>query len=155
MNQVLQQAKEKLEKLGIEYRILDLGGKAYTVEDVKRLTNVNPKEICKTLIMKTDKGKIFAVMLSGQKRIDNKKLRKIIHASKVRMLTPEELKRQTVFEPGTVCPVLIEDIPLLIDSSVFETERINFGSGDLCYGIEMKSKDILKCVDAKIVDIAD
>jgi len=155
MNQVLQQAKNKLEKLRINYRILDLGEKAYTVEDVERLTSVNPKEICKTLIMKTDKGMVFAVMLSGQKRINNKKVRKIIHASKIRMLTSEELKSKTVFEPGTVCPILIEDIPILIDKSVFETEKINFGSGDLCYGIEMKSKDILKCVDAKIVDIAD
>lgn len=155
MNRFLQQAKKKLEKLGIEYKILDLGDKAFTVDDVERLCNVNPREICKTLIVKTDKNEIYAIMLSGKKRIDNKKLCRLVNTKKTRFLTGGELKKKTVFEPGTVCPVLVENIPVLIDKSVFKTERINFGSGDLYYGIEIKSKDILKCVDAKIVDIVE
>jgi prolyl-tRNA editing enzyme YbaK/EbsC (Cys-tRNA(Pro) deacylase) len=94
-------------------------------------------------------------MLPGIKRIDNKKLLKELKAKKVRFLNEEELKGNASFEPGEVCPVLIEKIPVLIDKTVFDTERINFGSGDLYYGIEINSKDLLKCVKGKIVNIVE
>lgn len=155
MNENILKAIEKLKKLNIEYKVLDLGGIARTSEDVMKLSDVNPREIVKTLIMKADNDKIYAVMLPGVKKINNKKLLKILKVKKIRFLNENELKETAGFQPGEVCPVLIEKIPVLIDKTVFDTEKINFGSGDLYYGIEIKSKDILKCVDAKIVDIVE
>jgi len=154
VNDKLLAAIEKLKELGISYKILEFNEAARTSEDVARLYNINAREIIKTLIIKTDDGRFFALMLPGIFKIDNKKLLKELNAKSIRFLNESELKANTRFEPGEVCPILIEKIPVLADKSVFETENINFGSGDLYFGIEIKSKDLSKAVKIeRIVDI--
>lgn len=155
MNDKLLKAIEKLKRLKIPYRVLDLGGIARTSEDVVRLYKVNPREVVKTLMVKTDDDRIFAVMLPGVMRIDSKKLLKVLKAKKTRFLNENELKDNANFEPGEVCPILIEKHPILIDNTVFETEKINFGSGDLYFGIEINSKDLLKVIKGKVLDIVE
>jgi Cys-tRNA(Pro) deacylase len=154
MNDKLIKAIEKLKSLGVKYNILEFNEAARTSEDVARLYNINPREIAKTMIVKTNDDRVFAVMLPGLSKIDSKKLMKEISAKSIRFLNEDELKKNTFFEPGEVCPVLIENMPILIDKTVFETEKINFGSGDLYFGIEINSKDLLKIVkNGKIVDV--
>jgi len=154
MNDKLIKAIEKLKSMGISYKLLEFNEAARTSEDVARLYNIDPREIIKTLIVKTNDDRVLAIMLPGVMRIDNKKLLNELDAKSVRLLNEHELRESTLFEPGEVCPVLIENIPILIDKTVFETERINFGSGDLYYGIEISSKDLLKVLkNARIVDI--
>jgi prolyl-tRNA editing enzyme YbaK/EbsC (Cys-tRNA(Pro) deacylase) len=46
------------------------------------------------------------------------------------------------------------DVPLYVDERVFMKERINFGSGNHLYGIEMSPKDLAKVIDFKVVDAA-
>jgi prolyl-tRNA editing enzyme YbaK/EbsC (Cys-tRNA(Pro) deacylase) len=46
-------------------------------------------------------------------------------------------------------------MPLYLDRSCFRTERVNFGSGDLLYGIEMKSEDMKNAIKAEIVDVSE
>ena len=154
MNEKLIKAIEKLKAIGIAYRLLEFNEAARTSEDVAKLYNINPREIIKTLIVKTNDDRFFAVMLPGVMRIDNKKLLKEVNAKSVRFLNEHELREFTLFEPGEVCPILIENMPILIDKTVLETERINFGSGDLYYGIEIDSKDLLKALkNERVVDI--
>jgi len=52
-----------------------------------------------------------------------------------------------------VCPLTL-DVPLYIDERVFMKERINFGSGNHLYGIELSSKDLAKVIDFRVVDAA-
>jgi Cys-tRNA(Pro)/Cys-tRNA(Cys) deacylase len=154
MNDKLIKAIEKLKSLGLKYNILEFNEAARTSDDVARLYNINPREIIKTLIIKLNDNRVFAVMIPGPMKIDSKKLLKEINAKSIRFLNEEELRKNTIFEPGEVCPVLIESIPILIDKTVFETEKINFGSGDLYFGIEINSKDLLKIIkNGKIVDV--
>jgi Cys-tRNA(Pro) deacylase len=154
MNDKLIKAIEKLKSLGLKYNILEFNEAARTSDDVARLYNINPREIIKTLIIKSNDNRVFAVMIPGPMKIDSKKLLKEINAKSIRFLNEEELRKNTIFEPGEVCPVLIKSIPILIDKTVFETEKINFGSGDLYFGIEINSKDLLKIIkNGKIVDV--
>jgi len=154
MNDKLIKAIEKLKSLGIKYNVLEFNEAARTSEDVARLYKINPREIIKTLIIKTNDNRVFAVMVPGPMKIDNKKLLKEIKTKSVRFLNEDEMRTNTIFQPGEVCPVLIENMTILIDKTVFETEKINFGSGDLFYGIEINSKDLLKIVkNEKIVDV--
>jgi len=153
MNNKLIKAIEKLKKYNVNYKILELGDIARTSEDVAKLYGCDPREIIKTLLVKTDKDEIFAVMLPGVMKIDNKKLLKEIKAKKVRFLNENELKDNTNFEPGEVCPILIEKHKIIVDKTVFETDKINFGSGDLYFGIEIASKDLMKLINGKVVDI--
>jgi prolyl-tRNA editing enzyme YbaK/EbsC (Cys-tRNA(Pro) deacylase) len=62
------------------------------------------------------------------------------------------LKRATGKEPGAICLLLL-DIPIFVDKRVFETEKINFGSGDHLYGLEISSNDLEKIIDFETIDV--
>jgi prolyl-tRNA editing enzyme YbaK/EbsC (Cys-tRNA(Pro) deacylase) len=69
----------------------------------------------------------------------------------LRLATQDEIKQETGLEIGAVCPLFL-DLPMLIDKRVLSRKKVNFGSGDHMFGIEMNPRDILKCVKAKISD---
>jgi len=142
-----------LEEKGVDYRLIELTGRAVTVEDVVRHAKdgVDPDEICKTIILKDRGGLMHAVFLRGGDRIDFKKLRGLI--GKASVAAPEEVEEATGVKPGAVCPLTLE-VPLYVDERVFMKERINFGSGEHLYGIELSTKDLAKVIDFMVVDAA-
>ena len=143
-----------LKEKGIEYRLIELTGRAVTVEDVVRHAKdgVDPDEICKTIILKDRKGRMHAVFLRGRDRIDFRKLQGVI--GKVSVAAPDEVEEVTGLKPGAVCPLTL-DIPLYVDERVFDIEKVNFGSGDHLYGLELTSSDLAKVMDFRVVDAAE
>jgi len=125
-----------------------------TVEEVIKFSNgkVNPKEIYKTLILKDQENNSYAVVVLGNDRIDFEKVSKKFNCSRLRLATPEEVKQEIDLEIGAVCPLFL-GLSMLVDRRIFNREKINFGSGNHLFGIEINPKDILKCADAKISDI--
>lgn len=144
-----------LEEKGVEYRLIELENRAISVSEVIRYSKerVRPEEICKTIILKDGKGAKQAVFLLGDRRIDFNKAKAII-GSKVSIASFDEVKDATGVDPGAVCPLLLR-IPLFVDEAVMSRERINFGSGDHLHGIEIRSKDLSKIVDYKLVNLAE
>ena len=146
-------AVRRLVEAGVEYRLIQLSDRAYTVSDVVKYSGGNLKinEICKTIIMK-DRDGFYAVLLLGDDRIDFKKLKKI-RESKPRIADGGEVSEVAGVEPGAVCPLIL-DIPLIVDPAVFSREKVNFGSGHHLYGLEMAPQDIIKVVEYKSENIA-
>ena len=154
MNEKLKEIINKLEEKNTQFNLIELRDRAMTVEDVVKFSDgkLNPKEICKTLILKDLENNSYAVVSLGLDRIDFEKVRKRFNCSKLRLASPDEIKQETGLEIGAVCPLFL-DLPMLIDSRIFSRKKVNFGSGDHLFGIEINPRDILKCVDAKITDI--
>lgn len=156
MNEILENIINKLEEKNIEFSLIELKDRAMTVEDVVKFSDgkVNPKEICKTLILKDLENNSYAVVTLGDDRVDFEKVRKRFNCSKVRLASPDEIKQETGLEMGAVCPLFL-NLSMLIDRRILSRKKVNFGSGDHLFGIELDPKDILKCVDAKITDIVE
>lgn len=154
MNEILQNIIKKLEDKGIKYNLIRLKDKAMTVQDVIKFSDVkiNPNEICKTLILKDRENNTYAVVLIGNHRAGFNKIRKRFNCSELRMATPDEIRQETGLEIGAVCPLFL-DLTMLIDRRVFSRKKVNFGSGDHLFGIEVNPKDIMKCTKSKISDI--
>jgi len=142
-----------LDEKGIDYRIIELADRAVTVEDVVRYAKhgVDPDEICKTIVLKDREGRMHAVFLQGVDRIDFKKLRTVI--GKASVAVSDDVEEATGVKPGAVCPLTL-DVPLYVDERVFMKERINFGSGNHLYGIELSPNDLAKVIDFMVVDAA-
>lgn len=143
-----------LDEKGVDYRLIELSDRAVTVEDVVRYAKdgVDPDEICKTIVLKDRDRRMHAVFLRGRDRIDFRKLRGVI--GKASVAAPDEVEEATGFKPGAVCPLTL-DIPLYVDERVFDVEKVNFGSGNHLYGIELASRDLAKVMDFKVVDAAE
>ncbi|OGJ20850.1 hypothetical protein A3K73_07310 [Candidatus Pacearchaeota archaeon RBG_13_36_9] len=143
-----------LEEKGISYRLIKLSKKGVSFEDVIKYAEdeVNPDEICKTIIVKDKKGNKYAFFLKGDKKVDFSKAKGII-GSKISIVSYEDLVKETGTEPGAVCPFLLK-MPLFVDKGVFGLQKINFGSGDHLYGLEIDSKDLKKIINFKEVDVS-
>ena len=137
---------------GLDYRVIELNYRAINVEDVVRFSKekINPGEICKTILVKSKK-KFYALFLRGSDKIDFKKLKKII--GKASIASFHEVKEVAGFEPGAVCPLLVS-VPVIIDENVMSLDKLNFGSGNHLYGIEMFTTDLEKVLDFQLADIS-
>jgi len=142
---------QKLDKASVKYSLFKLDKQAYTVEDVVKYSRGRIKldEICKTMILTDDQGQGFGVLLLGVSRVDLNKVGEITE-KKLHLASRKEVIELTGIEPGAICPIIL-DIPLLVDEQVLLKNRINFGSGDHLYGIEMNSLDLKKVVEYRII----
>jgi len=147
-------SEEILESKGVEYRLKELEARALSIEDVIRYSKdeINVDEICKTMILKGQKGGKYAVLLLGKDRVDYGRASKAI-GRKVSIAGFAEVKEAVGVEPGAVCPLTLR-MDLLVDRKVMDRERINFGSGDHMYGLEIRTRDLEKVVGFRVVDIA-
>jgi len=144
--------QQVLNKAGIPHRVIRLKNPAINIEDVIAYSEepINPEEICKTILIK-QRNRYIALLLRGRDKIDFKKLKKII--GKARIASLDEVKEVTGAEPGAVCPLLI-DVPVLVDVRVLSLKRLNFGSGDPLYGVEISTGDLGRVLEYTVVDVA-
>ena len=142
-----------LEGAGVEYRVIELTDRAVSVEDVVRFSkeDINPGEICKTIIVKSKAG-FTALFLRGSDRVSFKKLRGV--TGKARIASSEDVMEITGVMPGAVCPLLVP-VPVIVDWKLLALDRVNFGSGDHMYGVEMKSADLYRVMDFSVADISE
>ena len=154
MNQQLRNAIDILEKNKLLYRLLEFEKAGISSKDVEKQSDFKHEEIFKTIVLVDTEGKFYSAFLSGPDRVDVKKVQKHFNSSELRLAKAKELKEQLKIAPGEVCPITI-NLPTVIDRKITKFEKINFGSGDIYYGIEMKTKDILKYLDAKLEDISE
>ena len=144
--------QEILESKHVNYRTIELRDRAISVQDVIEYSkgDINPEEICKTILVKRKK-EYYALFLRGSDKIDFKKLRALI--GKTSIASRDEVYAVSGVDPGAVCPLLL-DVPVIVDQRVLGLEKLNFGSGNHLYGVEIASVDIEKVLDFRLADIA-
>jgi prolyl-tRNA editing enzyme YbaK/EbsC (Cys-tRNA(Pro) deacylase) len=142
-----------LDGSGVEYRVMELTDRAVSVDDVVRFSKgeINPEEICKTILVKSKAG-FTALFLRGSDRVSFKKLKGVM--GKARIASPEDVMEITGVEPGAVCPLIVT-VPVIVDWKLLRLDRVNFGSGNHLYGIEMKSVDLYKVMDYTVADFTE
>lgn len=153
MNPHLQSLLSRLKHSNVRFRLIELSDRAMTVADVIKFSkgDVKAEEICKTIVVKDEKGNYFGLFLEGSRKIDFGKVAALL-GSKVRIASAEEVRIITGIEPGAVCPLLLK-IPVIVDRGVLNLPNINIGSGDHLYGIEMSPKDLLGLINARVENI--
>lgn len=134
----------------ISYKIIDLGGEAFRVEDVVKVGVVR-EAILKTLLIRCQKDtikgmetKFVAIGLRGADNLDFKRVRKLF-GGKAELATPEEVLKIVGVPIGAVCPIEI-GVPVYFDRKAIQLTHVNMGSGDLTKGLDMTFEDLLKVV---------
>lgn len=149
----LQKIENLLLQKGISYKVIDLGGQAFTVDHVAAIIG-NVQEIVKTLLIKIpSRGgwEFRALCLRGADRVDFKKLKTLV-GNKSEFASPAEVQKVVGVPVGAVCPVGI-GVPVIVDKEVLTLNRVNLGSGDLTKGLEMDLESFLKVVEYKVEDL--
>lgn len=103
-----------------------------------------------------NRGKSFYMLvMPGDKRLDNDKLKTFLGAKDLRFATVEEVSELIDgVQVGGVPPFgNLFGLKVIVDNSLFENEKIVFNAGDRSYSIAMKSEDYKKIVEPQITDI--
>ena len=109
----------------------------------------------KALLIKVDD--VFRLfVLSADRKLDSAALKQYFGARKSRFATAEELLELTGLVPGSVPPfgAPVLPLPLYVDPSVFENERIAFNAGSLTDSIIMEVEDYRRVAGAEIFRFA-
>lgn len=154
----LGQIEKHLKKLGINYKIIDLGAEIFRVEDVVK-AGVKPDEVVKTLLIRSVVKRVLefktefnALAVRGGDRLDFKKVRRIF-GPKTDLAKPEEVKEVVGVPVGAVCPIEI-GVPVYFDEKALKLKNVNLGSGDLTKGLDMTLADLLTAVGKfKVADL--
>ena len=122
----------------------------YTSEQAAKIRGDKLKQGAKAIIMKAN-GNFVLIIISGEKKINSKKLKKILKSKDLSFASSDKL-RNLGLESGNVPPFgSILELRTYVDESLLENEEISFNAGSLTDSITMKLKDYLK-IEKPFVD---
>jgi len=117
------------------------------------------KQGAKAIIIRIKKSKsekrFIMLVIPGDKRFDNKKIKKYFEVKNVRFATEAEVSELTDnVKVGGVPPFGdIFKLEVYVDESLFENDRIVFNAGDRRFSIGMKLADFKDIVKPELVNI--
>ena len=112
--------KAFLEASGCEARVFHSDDTIFTVEDASRTVGAPPEQILKSLLFITHEGEWALALMSGSNRVNDKKVKRALGTTRVRMGTAEAIRAFSGFEPGGVPPVGYPTPPrALLDADLF------------------------------------
>ena len=144
---------ELLDSLKLKYEIME-HEPVHTSEEASKVRKTDLKSGLKAMVMRS-KGKYFMAVISGDKKIDMKKLRKFLEIDRMSFATPDEVKKITDCVIGSVPPLgNLFDIPVYADKSVNRNEIVNFNAGLHTKSIKITLKDWLTTVKPQMADFS-
>jgi len=143
---------KNLEKLIIELggEIINVGKPVKTVKQAVKATDSKPKQIIKSLLFISEKEGPVLVIVDGESKVDLDKLAKIF--GKVRLASPEEVKKITGFEVGAVPPVGVK-VKTIVDPKVLENKFVIGGGGRIDKLSKLNPEKIVEYQKATMVDV--
>ena len=154
MHPIVTTIQSLLKKHAIPYSFLEHEAGRTSEEMVKIRKDFSLSEGAKALIVAIDSG-FVQVVVPGDKKFANAKLRKITGTKNIRFATEKELAEITDgILPGAVPPFgNLFSIKVYADKTLLHSERIVFNCGERTASIAMSAKDYLKAVEPEVVDV--
>lgn len=152
LEEKLRKMKKLLEETGIRGEIIyhKISGKR--TADAEKALKVSREYILKSLLFKS-KDKYVAAIVTGNKRVDVRKLEKTSGFKKLRLATPEETRAFTGFKAGGVPPFVFYKLcPTYVDKEVMEREYVIGAAGSEYCGIKF-SPEVFKKLGYVIEEI--
>jgi len=142
----LKAIKKLLDDNGISYVVTE-HEPVYTSEQAAKVRGLEPKTGVKALVLKTDKGDFIVGLVPGDKKIDLKKLAKVVGTRKLQLASPQEVLKMTRCEIGSVHPFgNLHGLSTYLDGAILENDLVNFNAGLHTVSIQMKAKDLVKVI---------
>ncbi|HCM82615.1 TPA: aspartate--tRNA ligase [Patescibacteria group bacterium] len=134
---------EELKKQGIEFKNYEHKA-VYTSQEAASVRNTDIHAGAKALVMYKDEAPVILVLPADMK-VDTHTFKKIYKSRNLRMATKEEVEKITSVSIGAVPPFgHIFYIPIYMEKSLRDNERIVFNAGMHTRSIEMKESDYEK-----------
>jgi len=141
-----------LDSMGIAYEVSE-HVPVYTSEEAARVRGVELKTGVKALVLKTDKEDFVMALVAADRKIDLKKLAKIVRAKRLRLASSEEVLKLTGCEVGSVHPFgNLHGLVTYLDPSVLENDTVNFNAGLHTLSVQMRAQDLVKAIGGSVIE---
>lgn len=156
MHPIVSSIRSLLDEYTVPYTFMEHEAGVTSEEMVRIRKDYSLSEGAKALILLTDIG-FVQVVVPGDKKFKNSKLRKVIRTKDIRFATPDELATITDgILPGAVPPFgTLFNLTVYADEKLFVNDRIVFNCGERTASISMQSDDYRNVVRPIVVDIAE
>lgn len=144
-------------KNGVQAEIVHLPVETPTVSAAADAVQVKPEQIIKSVLFMAD-GRPVLVVTNGLTRIHRKRLAEVLEISRrrVKMANGAEVLAITGYGVGAVPPFgHPSPIRTLLDAGVLSESTIFGGGGENNALMRLSTEELLRVIDAEIVDIAD
>ncbi len=125
-----QDVRSFFEGRGLHKEIHAFEDSTHNSELAAKMLRVQVGQIAKTILLMVDE-KPVVVVISGDRRVDFKKVKALCGGKKVRLGGPEDVTARTGFKVGAVSPVALpEGLPVYQDLSLRRFETIYPAAGE-------------------------
>jgi Ala-tRNA(Pro) deacylase len=120
----------------------------FTSKQAAKVRQSELKTGVKALMLKSEKGAFIMGLVAADRRLDLKKLAKIVETKKLQLASPQEVLDVTGCEVGSVPPFgNLFGLTIYLDKSVLISGMVNFNAGLHTISIQMKGKDLIKVLE--------
>jgi len=148
------QVKELLDQKGIAYKVSE-HAPVYTSEQAAKVRGIALKTGVKALVFKTEQGSFILGLIAADKKMDLRKLAKIVGTRRLELASPQDVLKVTGCEIGSVHPFgNLFRLTTYMDASVLENDSVNFNAGLHTVSIYMKAEDLVKAIRPQITEFS-
>jgi len=133
------------------YDYVEHGG----TEESARQLGVDEHRVVKTLVMEDEHAKPLIVLMHGDRTVSTKNLARQTGAKRIEPCKPEVANRHSGFLVGGTSPFGTKKaMPVYVESSILELDRIYLNGGRRGYLVSLKPSVLTELLDAKPVKCA-
>lgn len=142
-----------LQEKNIKHEIFLLPVSVKTAKRAAALAGLDIKEIAKVTLFFAD-NKPFCAVTPGHCHLSYQKIKKELGAREIKLSNADSLVQLTDYIVGATPPFAFKQkIETLVDKRLIIQEVVYTGSGELNSMLKIRSKDLIKAAEARIVDI--
>ncbi len=141
---------------GVNARILTFKKHTMTVEDAERQLGIGRERIIKSMLFVDEMGVPVLGIVTGDKKVSEKKLLEVYGAQRVKIARPSAVKSLTGYEVGALPPVGHKRaVKTFIDPKVMTFDKVYGGGGAINALLEIDPRDVKRLTEAEVVDISE
>jgi Cys-tRNA(Pro) deacylase len=148
--------REYLKKMGVEAHFYQFEGHTMTVDAAVRRLSVNREKIIKSMLFIEGTGLPVLGIVTGDRKVSERKLATACGTTKVRRADPDEVKGLTGYDVGAVPPVGHKvRIRTFIDEKVMALDKVIGGGGEINVLLEINPIEIRRLSHGEVKDISE
>jgi Cys-tRNA(Pro) deacylase len=133
------------------YEYEEHGGTAHSASAL----GVSEHEVVKTIVMVTDEGKPFLVLMHGDREVSTKQLARVLNVKRVEPCDEATGTRHTGYVFGGTSPFgTRHPLPVYAERSIFDLQRLFINGGKRGFLVEIIPADLMKALPVTEVDVA-
>jgi len=148
--------REYLKRMGVEVKFYKFEEHTMTVDAAVRRLGVNRGKIIKSMLFIEEAGLPVLGIVTGDRRVSEKKLATACGTKKVRRASSDEVKKFTGYDVGAVPPVGHKTlIRTFVDEKVMNLDSVIGGGGEIDLLLEINPAEIKRLTNGEVKAISE